>query len=512
MAKQGKCTNFGNCGTADTLKVVTRQDSEEFVCPECGRRLTATGGATGDSAGTRRAVLFGGAGVVAFLGIGYCSTRFFHHASGRGGLLGGSAPILSFSGSNTIGEKLGPALAKAFFESKGYSNVAIGDTHDDETDVSGTKDGKTETIHFSAHGSGDAFKDLAKGSADIGMASRGIKADEVQSLGSLGDMHSPSCEHVIGLDGIAVIVNSANPLTQLGLSQVADLFSGRISDWAGVGGQPGPVKLYARKPPSGTLDFFKDAVLGGKDVDASAKSIEDSTELSNAVAADPQGVGFIGMPYVLNNRALAISADAKGGLRFVLPNLLTVKTEIYPISRRLFLYTPAHPAKPLVDEFIRFATGAAGQAIVADSKFVRFDVEASTGSADAVAAASNAPTEYRRLTANADLLQILYFNTGSPTPQPLAVAIMDSLPDRLDSLKLKPEQIMLFGFTDDVGNAASNVSLSWQRASSIAGALDVRGIKVGKVQGFGGTNFLRPNDSDSGRQQNRRVEIWAAKR
>ena len=511
MAKQGQCTNFGNCGTADTRKAVTRLDSEEFVCPECGRRLTAMGGSS-SGAGTRRAVLLGGGALVVLLGAGYCSNKVLRRATGTKGLLGGSAPILSLSGSNTIGEKLGPALAKAFLESKGYSEVGIGETHDDETDVTGTKDGRTDSIHFSAHGSGDAFKDLAKASVDIGMASRGIKPDEVRSLSSLGDMRSPACEHVIGLDGISVIVNSANPLTQLGLSQVADLFSGRIPDWAGVGGQAGPVKLYARKPPSGTLDFFKDAVLGGKDVDTSAKLIEDSTELSNAVAADPQGIGFIGMPYVLNNRALAISADARAGLRFVVPNLLTVKTEIYPISRRLFLYTPAHPAKPLADEFVRFATGTAGQAIVADSKFVRFDVEAPTGTAGALTASANAPSEYRTLTANADLLQILYFNTGSPAPQPLAVAIMDSLPDRLGSLKLEPEQIMLFGFTDDVGNAASNVSLSWQRASSIAGALDVRGIKVGKVQGFGGTNFLRPNDSDAGRQQNRRVEIWAARR
>ena len=253
-------------------------------------------------------------------------------------------------------------------------------------------------------------------------------------------------------------------------------------------------------------------MLGGKDVDASAKFIEDSTELSNAVAGDAQGIGFIGMPYVLNNKALAISANAKEGLRYVLPNVLTVKTEIYPISRRLFLYTPAHPSKPLVDEFVRFAMGTAGQAIVSDNKFVRFDIEAPVSGGATVTAAANAPSAYRDFTRNADLLQILYFNTGSPDPQPLAVAIMDSLPNRLDTVHVKPEQIMLFGFTDDVGNPVKNVSLSWSRASSIASALDVRGIKVGKVQGFGGTNFLRPNDTEAGRGQNRRVEIWATKK
>jgi ABC-type phosphate transport system substrate-binding protein len=74
------------------------------------------------------------------------------------------------------------------------------------------------------------------------------------------------------------------------------------------------VHLYARKPPSGTLDFFKDGVLGGKDVASFAEFIEDSTELSNAVAADPQDIGFIGMPYVLGK------VQGFGGTNFLRPN------------------------------------------------------------------------------------------------------------------------------------------------------------------------------------------------
>src|SRR5208282_4241123 len=96
-----------------------------------------------------------------------------------------------------------------------------------------------KAIEIHAHSSAFAFEDLANGQADIGMSSRKIKADEVTRLASLGDMTSPACEHILGLDGIAVIVSGKNPVRTLAKDQIAQIFEGVIGNWQQVGGSDG---------------------------------------------------------------------------------------------------------------------------------------------------------------------------------------------------------------------------------------------------------------------------------
>ena len=171
--------------------------------------------------------------------------------------------ILRFHGSNTIGGKLLPALATAFLQQEGYANIrkAPG-ANEEESFIVGDKNGQTEQIEINAHDSGTAFKSLKEGLCDIGMSSRKIKPAEQQDLMPvLGDVASNAGEHVVALDGIAIIVNPANPVKTLTLTQLADIFSGTIFDWSLVGGRPGFIKIYARDDKSGTYDFFNEAVL-----------------------------------------------------------------------------------------------------------------------------------------------------------------------------------------------------------------------------------------------------------
>jgi phosphate transport system substrate-binding protein len=123
------------------------------------------------------------------------------------------------------------------------------------------------------------------GKCDIGMASRRIKADEAQNgaLAGLGDMFSPACENVLGLDGIAVLVDRSNPVNALTKQQISDVFSGRTSDWSQLSGNPGSIHLYRRDDKSGNFDTFKTLVLGGSPISDSAVKYEDSEKLSDAV-------------------------------------------------------------------------------------------------------------------------------------------------------------------------------------------------------------------------------------
>src|SRR5262249_17259588 len=217
--------------------------------------------------------------------------------------------ILRIAGSNTIGSSLGPALAEGFLKQLGATDVEIRPgAQPEERTVSGTLPGtrSRSMISIAAHGSATAFTGLEQGNCDIGAASRKIKAEEVRALSSLGDMTSLASEHVLGLDGVAIIVNSANPVQSIRVDQVAQIFSGALSDWSQIGGQPGPITVYARDDKSGTYDTFKTLILGSSPLVGTAKRFEDSNLLSEAVSADPHGIGFIGLPYIHSTKALAI--------------------------------------------------------------------------------------------------------------------------------------------------------------------------------------------------------------
>jgi phosphate transport system substrate-binding protein len=231
------------------------------------------------------------------------------------------------------------------------------------------------------------------------LASRIIKTEEVAQLAGLGDMTSPACEHILGLDGIAVIVSRKNPVEALAKDQIAQIFKGEIRNWQQVGGPDAAIHLYARDDKSGTYDTFTTLVLGNAALTAMAKRIEDSRKLSDSVAQDPNGIGFIGLPYIQETRAIAVYEN---GAAAFMPTPFTVATEDYVLSRRLFLYTAAHPRRELTGRFVDFALSSMGQNIVAEVGFVGQNVSAAAAAAGSTAM----PADYRRLTSGSDRLSL----------------------------------------------------------------------------------------------------------
>jgi phosphate transport system substrate-binding protein len=409
--------------------------------------------------------------------------------------------ILRLSGSNTIGESLAPALAQEFLKQQGATDVKIipGD-RDDEVFVRGILPGDRtpKAIQIHAHGSATAFEDLATGQADIGMASRKIKSEEAAQLASLGDMASAECEHIVGLDGIAVIVSRANPVRTLSKDQIAQIFEGTIGNWLEAGGTDGTIHLYARDDKSGTYDTFRSLVLGDSPLAPSAKRVEDSRKLSNSIAQDPNGIGFIGLAYVQEARALAVYEN---GATALLPTPFTVATEDYPLSRRLFLYTAAQPRKDLTRRFVDFALSSIGQNIVAEVGFVGQNV-----SAVASAGSTAVPADYRRLTSGFERLSLDFrFREGSSQLDNKAVADLARVVTFVTDLHYSGDNLVLLGF-DDSKEATDNLSKA--RADAVAQQFEQRGVKAATVMGFGSQIAVASNDTPEGRQKNRRVEIW----
>jgi phosphate transport system substrate-binding protein len=412
-------------------------------------------------------------------------------------------PTLRVCGSNTIGAELGPAIVEGYLRKRGASALTrTASTEPKHVRIAGMLDGAPIVIELAAAGTATAFEGLAAGHCDIGMASRAINTDEVAAVASagFGDLRAPATEHVVALDGIAVIVHSNNPLSRLERDALRAVFAGEITDWAQVGGTSGLIHVLARDHHSGTFDTFKALVLGKQQLRADARRYEDSTALADAVASDPNAIGFIGLPYIRATKALAISDRAVPPL---LPTAFTITTEGYLLARRLYLYTPVKPRSALVTDIVSYALSPQGQQVVRDAGFVALDVSAG----ETVACDARCPRRYAALIAGARRLSVDFrFRHASDELDSRATRDLDRV---IHYLTRHPgSQILLLGFSDSSGSARRNLRLSQLRAAAVFRELATRGVRAAAVDGFGAAMPIATSSTETDRERNRRVEVW----
>ncbi|MCW5199889.1 phosphate ABC transporter substrate-binding/OmpA family protein [Desulfobulbus sp. F1] len=430
--------------------------------------------------------------------------------------------ILRIHGSNTIGAQLAPDLAKVFLQKLGADSVKQVDlAAGTEINIEGHFPNQelVKVIEIRAHGSSTGFKGLKDKQCDIGMASRKIKDSEAQELAFLGEMTSSASEHVLALDGVAVIVNSANAaVSKLSFAQLADIFSGKLINWSKIGWADAPISIQARDENSGTHDTFQSIVLGEKKMDGAAKRWDSNDNLSAAVNADTHAIGYCGLPYVKHNKALGIS-DGGPAVR---PTVFTVATEDYPVSRRLYFYTPAAPENSYTQDFIAFALSQEGQEQVRKHKFVDLTISAEEHKVDvALGTNQNYQVLYKYLTAvrGAKRLSANFRFKGETLElDNRSLRDVERIVDFLAENRAK--EIILAGFSDrseDVARNiegpsdsryAQNLDLSCKRAEAVKEELNSRGIKIGDILCVGSEMPVASNSTELGREKNRRVEVW----
>jgi len=411
--------------------------------------------------------------------------------------------LFTIHGSNTIGAALAPALVESYLVAKGASAV--------ETISAGTENEhwiigrlpETDTdirVSIAAHGSGTGFKSLATGEAQIAAASRPAKTKEVQALQSLTDLTSAQSEHIIGIDGLAVIVHPENPISGLNVSQIAEIFAGKYRDWAELGGNAGKINLYARDDKSGTWDSFKRMILGKEyKLDDQALRFESNDELSDRVSADPQGIGFVGLPSVRNAKLLAV---ADGNAKALLPHKLTVATEDYALARRLYFYTDDEPNNSYVKEFLSYVLQQKGQSIVADTGFISQNVKAVVPEFYA-----ELPQDFKQITDSAKRLTVNFrFKEGSAKLDNRALQDIERLVGYLNAADGR--EVVLIGFGDQKKSEKRSRLLSKLRAMAVRRELVRNGIYPKSSVGYGEFLPVASNNRSEGRQKNRRVEVW----
>lgn len=233
------------------------------------------------------------------------------------------------------------------------------------------QDNSGDFVAVTGGGSGTGLSSLISGTCDIAMSSRNIKDKEISLAKQKGI--NPN-EIKAGLDGLAVVVNTSNPVGKLTSGQLAGIFTGKIINWKELGGQDQKIVILSREVNSGTHVYFKEHVLRKNDPNAKdefasgALMLPSSQAIADEVAGNPSAIGYYGMGYISSKqKAVAIAKDAKS--EYIEPKIENVISGKYPISRPLFLYTNGLP-QGVVKKFVDFALSKEGQEIVLKTDFV----------------------------------------------------------------------------------------------------------------------------------------------
>ncbi len=414
-----------------------------------------------------------------------------------------SRGCLRVHGSNTVGAKLMPDMVISFLKNKGAESVVLIQGETVEEKIVRARMGDS-CCDFEIHGYGSStgFNDLAWKKCDIAMSSKPINSESVSKLKQLGDMKSSECEHVLALDGIAILVNKKNPLSSIDIPVLKSIFSGAVKNWSEViRGYEGEVNLYRRDNNSGTHEVFNELVLGDGTLSETAVVCLDNKEISRKVASDPFAIGYTSITFAGDNKSLGIIVE--DGIE-IDPENFNVQTEDYPLSRRLLLYTPEKKSE-LVKELLEYALGNKGQKVVEENGFV-----AQTLRLIKPAAPQNAIEEYLSLTEHSLRFSVNFrFNTGSVALDNRALADVNRLAKFIEEEKLEHCNLKLLGFSDKFGSAADNWKISRTRARIVANTIaEKANVNIQEVKGFGHTMPVASNATSQGRLKNRRVEVW----
>src|SRR5262245_59970536 len=226
-------------------------------------------------------------------------------------------------------------------------------------------------ISVTGGGSGTGIASLINKTVDIANASGKIKQEEIDEANANG---VEPVEFIIARDAIAVVVNPENPVNELTLQQISDMYSGKINNWQEVGGEDRPIVRLSRETNSGTHVYFLETVLrlGSKEdktlFSTDTLLLPSSEGIISEVRDNPNAIVYDGLGYVPKDLKMVAIAKEAGGA-YVLPSIATVNDKTYAIARDLYMYTNGEPQGTL-KEYLDWILSPEAQEIVAELGFV----------------------------------------------------------------------------------------------------------------------------------------------
>jgi phosphate transport system substrate-binding protein len=436
---------------------------------------------------------------------------------------------LAISGSSTMGEVLMPALVEAFASQSGYAVER--ETVDGSHFVYVLKTPETHKeigrFSFRVSNTDEGFADLLANEADLVMALREIRPDERQRArdAGLGDMTTPNRSRVLALDALVPVVAPGNPVRAISTPDLAAVLSGQISNWQDLGGPDAPVALHLPALGSGMNQAIEDRVFrqSGTQPPLAVVRHPHSSALAAAVAADPFALGIASYAETGNAQVLTLTGDCGFSIS---ATRRSIKTEDYPFTSPMFLYLPARRLPQLAREFLSFAHGPVAQIVIRRAGFVDQAPEEIAINAQgdrftnaiSVADGDNSFEQVQRmvkvLSPMMRLTTSFRFEVGSARLDAQSRSNVEQLAATLEAGAYDARRLLFVGFSDGVGAAAGNQIIAKRRAEAVRRAVVAAAETANldsltlEVDAFGESMPMACDDSDWGRQVNRRVEVW----
>jgi len=414
------------------------------------------------------------------------------------------AERLHVHGSNTLGDRLMPALVESWLGSMGYAQLKRVDANAALTEIHAIRDGEPLVVEIGKRGAAAGMRDLIQGDSELAMLARAPSAAEQDAAWQLGELTSPDQQFVVALNGAQAVVAQSNPVKTLSLPQLRELLGGGVHDWSQLGGRGGEVRLYCAAASSGLSDYLSERVMKGAALKGCSRRFPSLRQAAAAVAGDPQAVAVVELatPLAGATQALAI---ADGGIA-IAPTAVNLRSEDYPLVQRYSVYG-GQMMSALGRSLAMYLISPPAQRIVAAQGLLAMNLPQTME-----AAPTSAPAPYREAVAGAQRLPLsVRFNLRSLSTMFEGGSAQDL--DRLVAFMHLPQNrgrsLAVIGFANaDPENRLFPTIASNDRADIIAGYLAQHGIVVQRARGLGAIRPLVAQDATGARQRNERVEVW----
>ena len=439
-------------------------------------------------------------------------------------------PEFGIYGSRTVGTTLIPNLLRGYAEAVGatYEISTTDDPAERIVRLTNTDGTLRAEIDLQTRGSGSAFPALVDGVAAIGVADRRMTDGDLAKLVAAGipELRDTTDETVLGVDGIVMITHPDNPVRNLSALDIARIWSGEITNWLELGGGDFPIAINSFGEGSGDRAVMMDALVrpNGRDERSDVTRWDDYQDMVNAVMADRGGIGFVGRWLARTNDVNLLDIREECGLLSP-PTDFRMKIEGYALSRRLYAYTTPGQIHPEAQAFLDWTLTPAAQRFVKESNFVDRELERMRLEDMGMMLVHTAAVEpdfdgaqysdMMQQLRGADRLSISFrFNTGSSVLDVESIRTIEELGERMKAGEFAGQEVLLVGFADSIGERVRNTALAQNRANAVREIL-VRALPRDVVDqvsliplSYGELLPLSCNDSEVGRERNRRVEVW----
>lgn len=205
-------------------------------------------------------------------------------------------------------------------------------------------------VTYNPTGSSSGIQAVAEGRCDIGLASRDLKDEETADLQGT----------IVAIDGIGIIVNPDNPVTDLTIEQIGKIYSGEVANWKELGGSDAPIVCIGREAASGTRDGFEE-VTGTKDKCKYSQELTSTGDVVQTVSGNPNAIGYASIASA-NDSVKTVSVEG------INPTTETIQNGEYKVQRNFVLVTKKDtPLSKTAEEFFDFATSPQADSLITEA-------------------------------------------------------------------------------------------------------------------------------------------------